>query len=199
MFGIRILFGILAAGCASTAIAQDRSGSGRFVGPVVGIEGGLVEHHFYLEKTDLGSGEATGRYYRSWGAGGGLFAGYDIAIGVRTTVGLEAAFSIGGATNQAQLAGGSFYRATPRHGYRLVGRLGRQLGERVLVYATVGYGGHRFRVTTIGVSNAEPSGDSFVIGGGAEYRVSPRLAVRIDFKHLDNQANQLLVGLPVRF
>ncbi len=199
MVGIRILIGALAAGCASTGIAQERSGNESFAGPVVGIEGGLVEHHFYLETTDLGTGETAGRYYRSWGAGGGIFAGYDIAIGARTIVGLEAALLVGGATNQAQLAGGSSYRAAPRHGYRVVGRLGRQLGERVLVYATAGYGGQRYRVTAAGVRNPEPSGDSFVIGGGAEYRISPRMRVRIDFKHLDNQANQLLVGLPVRF
>jgi hypothetical protein len=42
-------------------------------------------------------------------------------------------------------------------------------------------------------------GSSFVVGGGVEHRLSARAGVRLDFKHLDNQMSQLLLGVPFRF
>lgn len=114
-------------------------------------------------------------------------------------MGIEASALVGGAKNEAIFTDGTLYRAKPRFGYRIVGRLGRRVGDRGLAYVTAGYGGHRYRVETNGVDNAESSGHSFVLGAGGEYRVTERIRIRLDFKHLDNQSNQLLLGMPVRF
>ena len=42
-------------------------------------------------------------------------------------------------------------------------------------------------------------GSSFVVGGGAEYRIDRRYGVRMDVKHVDNQTGQAFVGVPIRF
>ncbi|WP_420606337.1 outer membrane protein [Novosphingopyxis sp.] len=170
-----------------------------FTGPSLGVEAGIVEHHYYIEESFPQSDQADGKYYRSFGPGGGVFLGYDIPIGANLILGGEASLVIGGADNSADFADGSFVRAKPRYGYRIVGRIGRKMTDRSLLYATFGYGSHKYRITAAGVDNVKATGHSFVVGAGGEYRLSKAIGVRLDFRHLDNQSNQLLIGLPVRF
>ncbi|MFN3388561.1 MAG: outer membrane protein [Allosphingosinicella sp.] len=184
---------------AGPAIAQADPGRNGFSGFHAGPEAGLVEHHFYIAETGPGGSQATGRYYRAWAPGAGLFVGYDVPVGGRVVIGAEASLSVGGGAPEARFADGRSYVADPRYGYKVTGRAGWRFGEDTLLYGTLGYGGHHYRVEAVGVGNAEPSGHSFTIGAGVEHRLSRTIGVRLDFKHLDNQMSQLLVGLPVRF
>ena len=186
----------LAAGWPAATLARDaRPFEGAYAGPEIGAH----EHHFYIETTDLATGDMRGRYYRAWGVGGGAFAGYDLAAGDTVRIGAEAEISLGGATNRLDGFGGTFAQH-PRYGYRLAGRVGRVFGRRTMVYGSLGYGGHRYRIEdSIGVEDAREWQSSFVVGGGIAYRVSPRIDVRLDFKHLDNSMSHILLGMPIRF
>ncbi len=40
---------------------------------------------------------------------------------------------------------------------------------------------------------------SFVLGGGTEYRLGRKTALRAEFEHLDGTRNQFALGLAIRF
>jgi outer membrane immunogenic protein len=192
---------LAAAGCAALAgsAAAAAPADADFTGPYAGAEAGIIEHHYFLETTAGGAIVNRG-YRRSWGAGGGVFAGHDFAVSRRLRVGGEAGLVLGGATNRTVFADGSSLALKPRWGYRLTLRGGALLGSRLFAYAIGGYGGHRYRVSnSAGVTGVEESGSSFIVGAGAQYRLSRRAGLRFDYRHLDNQTHEFLVGVPVRF
>lgn len=193
---IALIVAALIAGRPAAAAAQDaRPFEGAYAGPEIGAH----EHHFYIETTDLVTGDMRGRYYRAWGIGGGAFAGYDLAVSDAVRVGAEAEVSLGGATNRLDGYGGTFAQH-PRYGYRVVGRIGRVLGDRTMVYGSLGYGGHRYGIEdSIGIEDTRAWQSSFVVGGGVAYRIGRRVDVRLDFKHLDNSMSHILLGVPIRF
>lgn len=184
--------------CAQQGAAQPDPSA--FTGGYAGPELGAHEHHVFLETTELPSGITTARYYRGWGVGGGAFAGYDVAVGARIRIGVEAGISLGGTGPSATFADGSFYTQRPRYGFRGTARAGYILGDRLLAYGSFGYGGHRYRPGgNADIVGVHEWGSSFTIGGGFEYRASRRAGVRLDFRHLDNSMSHLLVGVPIRF
>jgi outer membrane immunogenic protein len=172
------------AGLAAAAAAQPADPA--FTGTHAGGEAGVVEHHFFLG-TLSGGTTIDRRYHRSRGAGGGVFAGHDLAVSPRLRVG-------------AVFANGTSLALKPRYGYRLTLRGGAVVGSGLLVYATGGYGGNRYRIgDSAGVTDVHEWGSSFVVGAGAEYRLSRRAGLRLDYKHVDNQTHHFFVGVPVRF
>ncbi|WP_158266427.1 outer membrane protein [Allosphingosinicella deserti] len=194
-----ILLAIASASQANAQVHTSERPQDRFSGAYAGPEFGMVEHHFYIRETNPLLAASRGRYYRSWSAGGGFFAGYDLAVGARFVLGGEASVVFGGNAPEARFSDGSSYRAAPRYGYKVGIRLGRRFGGETLLYGHAGYGGYHYRVRAAGVSNPNPSGHSFTIGAGVERRLSSKIGVRIDLRHLDNQMSQLLIGLPARF
>jgi outer membrane immunogenic protein len=180
--------------------AGDAAARAPFTGTYAGPEIGGHEHHFYINETDLRTGETEGRYYRGWGVGGGAFIGHDFQLSSRLRAGVEAGVSLGGNNPVARFSDGTDYTQHPRYGFRGTGKLGYLLANRVMAYGTFGYGGHRYRLGgTATVADSHEWGSSFTIGAGFEYRASDRIGIRLDFRHLDNQMSHLLVGVPVRF
>ncbi len=182
---------------ASAAHAEERP----FTGALAGIEAGAREDHDYFNLIDLQSGQSISRYYRAVGPSAGAFAGYDVAIAEQIRIGGEVGINLGGGRDVARLPSGvRFFEQHPRYGYRLSVRAGYLATPRLLLYGTGGYGGNRYRIDfNPGFSGVYQWGSSFIVGGGAEYRLSRRAGVRVDFKHVDNQASQLMLGLPIRF
>jgi len=199
--------GLMLVTIASAASAQgggeqagDAAPRAPFTGAYAGAEIGAHEHHFYLNVTDVRTGQTRGRYYRGWGIGGGAFMGYDIRLGDRVRGGVEAGISVGGNNPVARFPDGTGYTQRPRYGLRATGKVGYLLSDRLMAYGTFGYGGHRYRLGGDAVvEDTHEWGSSFTIGAGLEYRASDRIAVRLDFRHLDNQMSHLLIGVPVRF
>jgi outer membrane immunogenic protein len=178
--------------------AMAQSEAPPFAGTYAGLEAGALEHHIYLE-TQTG-GAVQGAYRRSWGFGGGAFIGHNVAISEHLRIGGEAAVTTGGSDNVTQFANGSELRLEPRYGYRVSLHGGPVIGSALWIYASGGYGGNRYRVhNSAGVADVHEWGSSFEIGAGAEYRLSSRVGVRVDYKHVDNQTHQFFVGVPVRF
>ena len=153
---------ILGAGAtpavAQSALEQVGTAPARaaFTGAYAGPEIGAHEHHFFLDITDLRTGETSGRYYRAWGVGGGAFLGYDIAVAKRIRLGLEAGVSLGGSNPVAVFPDGTYYTQHPRYGFRGTGKVGYVLTDRLLAYGTFGYGGHRYRLGGNAYCNEQP-------------------------------------------
>ncbi|MEG3178287.1 outer membrane beta-barrel protein [Sphingomonas sp. RB3P16] len=191
------MIGAAAILSATAAHAEDRP----FTGPFAGIESGAREDHIFFDVTNYTLGQTISRYYRAVGPSGGVFAGYDVAVAEKLRLGGEVGLNIGGGRQVARLPDGTrFFEQHPRYGYRLSVRAGYLATPRLLLYATGGYGGNRYRFDyNPGIAGVDEWGSSFIVGGGAEYRVSRRAAVRIDFKHVDNQTSQLMLGIPIRF
>ncbi len=173
-----------------------------FTGPSVGVEAGLLEHHFVLQFENYENDTLVAsydRYYRASGFGGGVFAGYDIAASRNWRLGLEIAGTTGGRDNRATFET-LVYEQRPQFGVRGTARAGYVLTPRVMAYGSVGYGGNRYRIRdALGIGDTNAWGSSFVVGGGAEYRLDRRYGVRFDVKHVDNQTWQAFVGMPIRF
>jgi outer membrane immunogenic protein len=189
------------AGCAAIAgsAAAAAPADDAFTGPYAGLEAGSLEHHYFLE-TRNGAIILNRGYRRAWGVGGGVFAGYTVAVSRRLRVDGEVGLILGGASNPTVFADGTSLVLKPRYGYRLTLRGGGLLFPRLFAYAIGGYGGQRYRLTnSAGVIGIEDKGSSFVVGAGVEYRLSRRAGLRFNYRHLDNQTHEFFVGLPVRF
>ena len=194
------LAALIGAMATPVQAAPDRPARLPFIGAYAGPELGAHEHHVFIEVTDRATGARTGRYYRAWGVGGGAFAGYDLAVARRVRIGAEIEIGVGGTAPVARFADGTYYARRPRWGIGATGRIGYLIGDRLLAYGTFGYGGQNYRVENkAGVADSHDWGSSFTIGAGLEYRLSPNVGVRLDFRHLDNSMSHVLVGLPLRF
>ena len=200
---MKLLSAIVATGCcAAPAMAQDRV---IFTGPSAGIGAGYLEHHFGLEVEASQNGELISRqdyYERSHGVGAVTWVGHDWAISPRGRIGVELEGNVGGRTtsfdgSEYGLPGGR-YEQTPRWGVHGTVRAGYLLTDRLMPYASAGYGGNRYRVRDgVGLGDGNSWGSSFVVSAGVEYRASDRIGVRLDGKHVDNQTWQLMLGVPI--
>lgn len=194
----RAVYFVSVAICA--AAPQAAQSQKAFVGPYAGVEGGLLEQHYFIETTTAAG--TTGRYYRSHGFGGGLFAGHDFDLGKEWRAGIEASVTAGGVDNAARFANGTELRIGQRFGFRMTARAGATShDDKLFVYVLGGYGGNAYRIksNTAGVTGIRSWGSSFVVGTGTEFRVSNRVGVRLELKHVDNESNQIFVGIPIRF
>jgi len=179
---------------SAPASARDRDG---FAGPYVGAAASLTQHHFILEET--GPSGTTSRNVSAWGPAGTVFAGLDFDLGSRFVAGVEGEFDFGGHTPRTTAAGGQVLAIKPRYGYGATAHLGVRAGASLLLYGKAGYGEHRYRTTLpAGAGNLHRNA-SFILGAGAEARVSRRLSVRLDLEHLDGSRNRVSIGIPLRF
>lgn len=182
-----------------SSIASAEEDADNFIGPLIGVEAGLVQHHFSLEITRPGSPvqiEST----KSYAIGAAGFAGYDVKIGSNLIVGAEASLHVGGKAALTTLPPLiARIGIDPKLGYSLTGRIGYAANDKVLLFGRAGYGIHNY--SNPDPTNRFPIGNnkSFILGAGAEYRVSKKLAARLDLRHLDNSRNEILVGVLTRF
>lgn len=181
---------------ASMAQAQENTAfSGAYIGPEIGA----VDHHFIIERSG-NSGVSNEKNVTRWGVGGGVFAGYTLPITPTLLLGGETSLSFGGQTPR-YTEGTSAVSLKPRWGYTLTGRAAYTLSPRTMLFVEAGYGAHRYKLRS---NNADTSQidnwtRSFVLGGGVEYALRQRLAIRARFQHLDGTRNQIMIGIPVRF
>ena len=189
------------ATCVGSALYA-QSAPENFTGPYVGLAAGAVDHHFVAVETDSSS-EMRQFNVTRWAVGGEAFAGYDIAIAPRIVLGGELQLEFGGRSAITQNADYVF-GFKPRFGLSASGRAGYVVASKALIYAGAGYGDHEYRAFAAGnVSPGAADGldrtRSFILRAGAEWAVSRRAHVRIEFEHLDGTRNQFMVGVPIRF
>lgn len=191
-----------ALGMLTPASAQALEKENEFSGSYAGIAAGIVDHHFVAVEESAAGRERRFNVTR-WGEGGEIFAGYNFAISRRVLVGGEAQFEFGG-RSATVVTGDYVYGFKPRYGYSLSGRVGYSPVPALLTYAGVGFGEHRYRTIAEGNVSQDAVNDlnkarSVVLRAGAEWQVSRRANVRLEFEHLDGSRNQFMLGLPIRF
>lgn len=180
---------------ASAAHAQSATFEGAYAGPLIGA----LEHHFYIEETDLRSGQTEGSYYRDWAIGGGVMAGYDLAVTDLLRIGGEGSFLVGGGSPEAFFEGAR-YQQNSRFGYRATAKLGLVAADRIMFFVKGGYGGDRYSIDNqANIVDATEWSSSFVVGAGAQIRFNPAIELRLEYEHLDNSSHAVFVGLPIRF
>lgn len=194
---------LVATGAAMVASAMPGHAQSRadtaFTGGYAGVEAGVQEHHFKLEITVPMFDVTETNTYRSRGVTGGGFAGFDLAVAPRVRVGAEAAVTTGGTEAVARLGNG-VYAEDPQWGYRIAARVGYVVADRALVYASVGYGAQRSRLTDdFGIENTANWRHSVTFGGGVEGRLSRNVGVRLEYRQLATVNRTLMLGLPIRF
>lgn len=190
-----IAFFIGAFLAAPAAQAQTQTFEGPYAGPFVGA----LEHHFYLETTDLRTGDSDGRYYRDWDMGGGAMVGYDLPVTERVRIGGEGALVLGGGSPEA-FVNGARYQQNSRVGYRLTGKVGLVATDRLMFFVKGGYGGDRFEIDNeANIPGATDWRHSFVVGTGAQIRLDPSIELRLEYEHLDTSSHAFFIGLPIRF
>ncbi len=177
-----------------------------YAGLTLSASAGVVQHHFTVTEN------GQDREAKGTGFGGAATLGYSIPVGSRVLVGAEASVHFGGkrAETRIQTIQGQFiqFGIDPRYGWSAVGKLGYAISPTVMVFGSAGYGEHRYNLigTTLspqgGIIPAIPSkttNSSFVLGGGAEYRIGPKVSLRADLRHLDGSRNEVLFGVQTRF
>jgi outer membrane immunogenic protein len=196
---MRIVLGLVLL-VPGVAAAQDGAVP-RFTGLYAGPEVSVQEHGFDIEVSEPAVGFRSEREYGRTGVAAGGFAGFDFAATRRLRVGGEAGATVGGGSGgRADLPGGNRYEQRPRWGWRAVARAGYVLGDRTLVYATLGYGAQRNRIRTSIFIDGVGEWERGVAGGiGVEYRVARAVSLRLDARHVAGASNQLSLGVPIRF
>jgi len=184
-----ILFG------TQSAFAQDRD---PFTGP-------RLEANIAYESTHADDGVvSTPNSVDGLRIGGAI--GYDMALGDKVTIGVEAGGGYTVSGNATGQIGTTAYRVTAGHDFDASLRLGFRAASRTLVYTKGGYANSQFSLrTTTGGSSGTVSDDEdgWRIGAGVEQSFGDHFYAKAEYRYTDYgndvSRHQGLVGLGYRF
>lgn len=198
-----ILAAIALAATATPAFAQDAQ---PFEGPFIGASAGWNR------------AEAAGRTEGGQPLDGevardsvviGAFAGYDHKVLDRVVLGAEASFSIALDDSSAGRSAGNQITLDERYSFDLTARAGYLVTDDVLIYARGGYANSRVRteIEQAGsIATRSDNRDGWLVGGGAEYAISPNIRARVEYRYSDfgsdgrnSERHQTLVGVSYKF
>ncbi|MBA4766609.1 MAG: porin family protein [Porphyrobacter sp.] len=198
-----ILAAIALAATATPAFAQDAQ---PFEGPFIGASAGWNR------------AEAAGRTEGGQPLDGevardsvviGAFAGYDHKVLDRVVLGAEAGFSIALDDSSAGRSAGNQITLDERYSFDLTARAGYLVTDDVLIYARGGYANSRVRteIEQAGsIATRSDNRDGWLVGGGAEYAISPNIRARVEYRYSDfgsdgrnSERHQTLVGISYKF
>ena len=180
---------------ARPALAQDRD---NFTGPRVEVNAGYDSAH---ANDGIAATPNTLDGIRV-----GAAVGYDMPVGDKFTVGLEAG---GGYTVSGDVkgqAGTTSYRATAGWDLDASLRLGFRASPTTLVYAKGGYANSEFRLRTqVGnnVTKVSDNEDGWRVGAGIEQSLGDRFYAKAEYRYTDYghdvSRHQGLIGFGYRF
>jgi outer membrane immunogenic protein len=187
-----ILVLALSAAFATPAMAEP------FAGPYVGAELGLDNYEGQGEDV-LGAGDEIDGISGN-GVVGGVFAGYDIAMG-NAFFGIEGKASLSDAEASFDDGVDSLsIRAKESFGASVRG--GVMVNDSTGLYARVGWAKTKFKVAVNGVS-ASDSDDGLVLGAGLQTRLGANASLRVEYAHSDYndfiKNNAVLAGVAYSF
>jgi len=183
---------VASAAFATPAMAEP------FSGPYIGAEVGLDNYEAQAEDVLAAGDEIDG--LSGNGVVGGVFAGYDFAMG-NAFFGIEGKASLSDAeasysdgTDSLSIRAKESFGATVRGGVMVNGSTG--------LYARVGWANTKFKVAANGVSDSD-SDDGLVLGAGLETRVGSNASLRVEYARSDYndfiKNNAVLAGVAYRF
>ena len=169
-----------------------------FSGPYLGAEFGLDNYEGQVEDLITAGDEVDG--LSGNGVVGGVFAGYDFAVG-NAFFGIEGKASLSDA--EALYSDGTdslSIRAKESFGASVRG--GRMVNDSTGLYARVGWANTKFKVNLSGTTESD-SDDGLVLGAGLETRVGAAASLRVEYVRSDNndfiKNNAVLAGVAYRF
>jgi outer membrane immunogenic protein len=188
---------------ANTAFAQDaeKTPAQAFAGPRAEVTVGLDQS---------GDDAIYGKELTGMRAGGAV--GYDVAIGKRVTLGVEAGIGwmIAGHTNFGPYlpADPNTYKLSARSDVDVSGRVGYALSSKTLIFAKAGWEHETYGVqSATGVKFDDRKNEGVRLGAGIEQKLTRNVYAKAEYRYTmgsvsgdnDPKRHQLLTGIGVRF
>lgn len=182
-----VILAAAAAAIATPAMAEP------FAGPYVGAEVGV--DNYEVKEAGIDGLSANGIV-------GGVYAGYDVALGANAFAGIEANASLSGAKATYD-DGVDVARIKARESYGATARLGYMLNDSTALYGRAGWANTKFKASVNGVSAGSDSDDALVLGAGVETRIGSKASLRVEYTRVDYsdlvKNNQVRAGVGYRF
>ena len=136
--------------------------------------------------------------------------GYDVALGDKIRVGIEADAGFLASGDNRYAAGAGSYRITAGRDLGASLRLGTKVGDKTFVYAKGGYANSQYRVraTIVGTTgttstDVRSNEDGWRIGAGVEHMLTDKIYAKAEYRYTDYgndvSRHQALVGVSYRF
>ena len=169
-----------------------------FSGPYVGVEAGLDNYEVQGEDLFAAGDEFDG--ISGNGVVGGVFAGYDYAIG-NGFIGIEGKASLSDAdASYDDTIDTLSIRAKETFGASVRG--GVMVNDSTGLYARVGWANTKFKVAVNGVSESD-NDDALVLGAGLQTRLGSNASLRVEYVRTDYsdfvKNNAVLAGVAYHF
>ena len=188
---------LFAAAATAAAIATPAMAA-PFSGPYVGVEFGLDNYEVQADDIFVAGSEIDG--LSGNGVVGGVFAGYDVAIG-NAFVGVEANARLSDAGMTFNDTVDSL-TVRAKETFGATARAGVMLNDSTGVYARAGWAKTKFKVNVNGVTDSD-NDDGLVLGAGLQSRVGSAASVRVEYVRTDYddfvKNNAVLAGLAFHF
>ena len=188
----------LFAAAATAAVVATPAMAAPFSGPYVGAELGLDNYEVQAEDIFVTGDEFDG--LSGNGLVGGVFAGYDVAIG-NAFVGVEAKASLSDAeVTYNDTVDALSVRAKETFG--ATARAGVMLNDNTGLYARAGWANTKFKANINGAADSD-NDDALVLGAGLQSRVGSAASVRVEYVRTDYndfvKNNAVLAGVAFHF
>jgi outer membrane immunogenic protein len=188
---------------ANTAFAQDAEKT-----PAQAFAGPRVEATVGLDQS--GDDAFLGKELTGMRAGGA--AGFDVAVGKRVTLGVEAGIGwmVAGHAKVGPFPPGdpNTYKLSAGRDIDVSGRLGYALSPKTLIYGKVGWASQSYDVRgDNGQDYGDKKSDGLRLGAGLEQKLTSNVYAKAEYRYtsysdvgnLKNDRHQLLTGIGVRF
>ena len=188
----------LFAAAATAAVVATPAMAAPFAGPYVGVELGLDNYEVQAEDIFAPGDEFDG--LSGNGIVGGVFAGYDVAVG-NAFIGLEAKASLSDASATYDDTVDSL-TVRAKETFGATARAGVMLNESTGVFARAGWANTKFKVNLNGAAESD-NDDALVLGAGLQSRVGSAASVRVEYVRTDYsdfvKNNVVLAGVAFHF
>lgn len=188
----------LFAAAATAAVVATPAMAAPFAGPYVGVELGLDNYEVQAEDIFAPGDEFDG--LSGNGIVGGVFAGYDVAVG-NAFIGLEAKASLSDASATYDDTVDSL-TVRAKETFGATARAGVMLNESTGVFARAGWANTKFKVNLNGAADSD-NDDALVLGAGLQSRVGSAASVRVEYVRTDYsdfvKNNAVLAGVAFHF
>lgn len=188
----------LFAAAATAAVVATPAMAAPFSGPYAGVEFGLDNYEVQAEDVFATGDEFDG--LSGNGVVGGVFAGYDVAVG-NAFIGLEAKASLSDASLTIDNSVDS-YSIRAKESFGATARAGVMLNDSTGVFARAGWANTKFKTNLAGVTDSG-NDDALVLGAGLQTRVGSAASVRVEYVRTDYddfvKNNAVLAGLAFHF
>jgi len=201
---ILMLAAVTCLASANTAFAQEAE---KEKTPAQSFAGPRVEATIGLDQS--GDDNFLGKELTGMRAGGA--AGFDVAVGKRVTLGVEAGIGwmVAGNAKVGPFPPGdpNSYKLSAGRDIDVSGRLGYALSPKTLIYGKAGWASQSYNIESSNGQAFDKKSDGLRLGAGIEQKLTSNVYAKAEYRYtsygdvgnLKNDRHQLLTGIGVRF